>query len=268
MSKQLAVLVLSCDKYRDSWDPFFGLFFYFWHDCPYKVYLGTNTLDYDDERVQVIKVGDDSSWEDSVRKMLSAMEEDYVLPFYEDFFISRPISSQLVARAFEFSQKENIACFRFVPRMHCVRQYSNEKDIFYISPQDEYCVNAGANIWKKETYLSLLKPGFTAWDFEVKNSQQCHADNELPGVFVTLNWRGIYIKQGIIQGKWNPVSVRFCKNLGIKVDTSMRATMSFSETAWQGCKYVAREFFPSPIRKLIKRLMIAAGFGKGFVADY
>ena len=40
-----SVLVPSCDAYADLWIPFFALFWRYWSDCPFPVYLGTNPVD-------------------------------------------------------------------------------------------------------------------------------------------------------------------------------------------------------------------------------
>ena len=42
-SVSCAVVVCSCDKYSDLWDPYFELFKKFWADCPYPVFLNTET---------------------------------------------------------------------------------------------------------------------------------------------------------------------------------------------------------------------------------
>ena len=42
-NSQYAVVVSSCDAYSDAWKPFFKLFFKYWSDCPFPIYLVTNT---------------------------------------------------------------------------------------------------------------------------------------------------------------------------------------------------------------------------------
>ncbi len=74
-AKMVAVLVTSCDKYQDLWEPFFTLFFRYWQDCPYPVYLGTNHLKYDHERVKTIAVGDETDWSSDFRSMLEQIPQ-------------------------------------------------------------------------------------------------------------------------------------------------------------------------------------------------
>ena len=45
-NNRCAVLVTSCDSYSDIWDPFFKLMDAYWQDIPYKVYLNTETVEF------------------------------------------------------------------------------------------------------------------------------------------------------------------------------------------------------------------------------
>ena len=58
LTNNVDVLFTSCDKYQDLWGPFFTLFFRYWQDCPYLVYIGSNHFKYDHERVNTIAVID------------------------------------------------------------------------------------------------------------------------------------------------------------------------------------------------------------------
>ena len=272
MNSNLAVMVISCDKYQDLWDPFVHLFWKFWPDCPFKVYLGTNEVDYQDSRISVLKIGKDASWADGVKKMIERVDEPYILTILEDFLIARAINSDLIASALSLVRKEDISCFRLqsftMPRMQRSRRFRGESEVFQILPQDEYCVNAGIAIWKKETLLQLLKPGYSAWDFEVKNSSQCHGDGRLPGVFVTADKPQISIRQAVIQGKWLPSTLRFCRRNGIALNRTNRKTMSAKEVLWQYSKHSARRILPLMLRRTLKRLIFMLGHGKHFASPY
>src|SRR3989338_3266453 len=81
MTTDTSVLVVSCDKYQDIWKPFFTLFFRYWHDCPYPIYLGSNQRIYADQRVKTIAVGDDKDWSSGFRKMLEQIPQPYDFAF-------------------------------------------------------------------------------------------------------------------------------------------------------------------------------------------
>jgi hypothetical protein len=56
MSNDLSILVNSCDSYDDLWEPYFSLFHVQWADCPYPVYLNTETKRYNrsDMKIETI----------------------------------------------------------------------------------------------------------------------------------------------------------------------------------------------------------------------
>ena len=120
MTSKLAIIVVSCDKYSDLWDIFFQCFFKYWPDCPYKLYLGSNFLVYPDERVNNILVGEDIDYSSSLKIMLSEVDEDFVLPMVEDFFISKRIDSE------NFENYFQDMLVMESPYLKLIRTYHNE----------------------------------------------------------------------------------------------------------------------------------------------
>ena len=49
------VLMMTCKKYEQLWNPFFTLFKRFWPECPYKLIMGTDEGEY--LGIETIKVG-------------------------------------------------------------------------------------------------------------------------------------------------------------------------------------------------------------------
>ena len=47
-----SVIISSCDKHEDAWMPFFHLLKKWW-DCPYPVYLVTETKSYSDPDLSI-----------------------------------------------------------------------------------------------------------------------------------------------------------------------------------------------------------------------
>lgn len=113
--KKVAILVVSCDKYSDTWEPFFTLLLKYWKECPYLIYLGTNEKDFYHEKVKVIKIGSDKGWTESIVKMLDVIDSDYVLMALDDFLFGDYTDNAKVCEYIEFAVKENIGCLRMVP---------------------------------------------------------------------------------------------------------------------------------------------------------
>lgn len=82
----ISVLIVSCDKYSDLWKPFFTLFWRYWPNSSFKVYLGSNYLVYKDSRVKTIAIGEDKSWSQGLLDMVSRIDTPFIILMLEDFF--------------------------------------------------------------------------------------------------------------------------------------------------------------------------------------
>ena len=51
-----SVLVNTCDKFEDCWNPFFKLFCMYWQDYKGKIYLNTEYKDYSFPGLDIISV--------------------------------------------------------------------------------------------------------------------------------------------------------------------------------------------------------------------
>src|ERR1700712_4408185 len=79
-----ALLVISCDNYRDLWKPFFNLLWRNWPDNPFPVYLGSIRSEYPDPRVTTLTAGEDISWSRNLRWFLEQLQTEYVLTLFDD----------------------------------------------------------------------------------------------------------------------------------------------------------------------------------------
>ena len=61
-TQDLCVYISSFDGYSDVWDTFFDIFFKYWPDCPFKIYLINNCQPYLRENCNVIHTGEEVSW--------------------------------------------------------------------------------------------------------------------------------------------------------------------------------------------------------------
>ena len=83
----VVILVPSWDGYQDVWQPFFHCFFKYWPDCPYPVFLGSNSLSYPDSRVSPILIGPDIDYSSNLIAMLDHIDQDWVIIFTEDMLL-------------------------------------------------------------------------------------------------------------------------------------------------------------------------------------
>ena len=93
-NEQITILVNSCDKYEDAWEPFFKLFNINWPDCPYKVILNTEEKVYPCNfmNVETINYNKKSTWSQRLKHVLENINSEYIIFFLEDFFLQSPVN--------------------------------------------------------------------------------------------------------------------------------------------------------------------------------
>ncbi len=225
-----AVLVVSCDRYRDLWRPFFTIFRKRWPDCPYPVFLGTNRLEYTDHGVTTIAIGEDSSWAGGVRSMLERIESDWVLFMLEDFLLTAAVDTERVQRYARMAREENVGCLRLVsePPLAFLPSHPvpGHPEVGELAKWELNRVTAQVAIWRRETLMQLLIPGATAWEFETVGTA---LSNRLPDRFWGVWEEPIHYIQAVEKGKWTPAGLRVCHDLGVAIDRDARGTFSQDE---------------------------------------
>ncbi len=78
-NKNTAILVLSCDKYADAWQPFFLFFQKYWKDCVFPLYLGTNNKRFEFPNVTQIFSNKTTTWSDELKTILKQMPEKNII---------------------------------------------------------------------------------------------------------------------------------------------------------------------------------------------
>jgi len=201
--KDISFLVVSCDKYKDMWEPYFILFNRFWQKPKYDVFLMTNFLKPIFRNVNVIDIGEDLSWSDNLLKAVRIINSKYVFILLDDFFIVDKVRDNDVNQVFTWAVKNDI------DYLHLYR-YPRPKKLFYknigmIPPNTIYRVSTVSSLFKKEVLINLLKEGETAWDFEIKGSLRSNKYNG----FFSVDEDLIPVVNGVIRGKWNRKIIRY-----------------------------------------------------------
>lgn len=241
-----AVLVNSCDKYKEAWNPFFELFNKFWPYCPFKIYLNTESEKYNN--YDVVTLNSVGTWGQRLSNALNDMDEEYVIFLLEDFFLQKTVKEKVImeclARMINNSQ---IGCFYF---NQIVGYKSDGNDVydgfFRMYPNNDYndyAVSCQAALWKKDYLLKLCKNVDTAWDFEIKGYENnkevinqheiycihsSHHDKVRKGdvfSYILKREKGY----GIWASKWLWNNARLFKKNGIKVEYSSLGIMTHQE---------------------------------------
>lgn len=79
MMQDMCILVVSCDKYADCWTPFSDCMRKFWPDCPYPVYLCTESGEPENGAVYSKVFHEPTQiWTARVRKACEKIKESHI----------------------------------------------------------------------------------------------------------------------------------------------------------------------------------------------
>jgi hypothetical protein len=218
-----AVLVSSCDAYQEVWEPFFTLFFRYWPDCPFPVYLIANHISYPDERVSTILVGQDRGWGSQMRLALERLSETHIIYFQEDFLLERRVDTARIIRLLNYMEKRQAGCLRLYPCPGPDLPSIDNEEVGEISRFASYRVALQAAIWHKPVLQALLVDGESAWKMEGQGSERSRA-LEVP--FLSVKRHPVtdlvadpaipYYCTAIVRGRWVQGAVELCNREGIR----------------------------------------------------
>jgi hypothetical protein len=232
--EDVAILVLSCDKYSDIWPPFYAFFFKYWPECPFKIYNASNHLSFSHPRVTNIHSGLDADWSTETKAILEQIKEKYVLILLEDYFIYKPVDMPTLLSSLEIMKKYNAQFLRlacFPSKYNLWWKYDKLNDAPFIGKirnGEEYRINLQTGIWNKELLNNLIKQGESPWQFEINGSIR---SNELPNPCLSIvedpkknyvHGPITYLCTALSKGIWMRDAIELCKKENISITIGSR----------------------------------------------
>ena len=249
--KKTAILVCSCDKFSDLWQPYFESFHRYWADCPYPVYLLSNFKKTDFRGIRTITVGEDDSWSKNLIDALKQLEEyDYVFLMTEDGFLCSNVDTTAFLECIKlFRDADGKAMCMMAEQWPSSSLNSFFGEVVTSAP---YRCNATFSIWKKRHLLALLVEDESAWQFELNGTDRTR---HLTGFFNTKKNFFPHI-HGVKKGKWIRSSLRELKALGFRIETQ-RPVISWyrdwAELVYFKLRLIAYWLLPGKIIKILQR---------------
>lgn len=232
INNKCSIIVSSCDKYSDIWEAFFTLFFKYWPDCPFKIYLISGTKTYPDSRISTIFFGEDKQWASNIKLALQKISAPYFLYLQEDYLFKSAIDIKRIMDLLDVAMRHNVGCICLVPAPAPDTALAQHPGLGEITKGKLYSVCLQATIWKKDTFESLLVDGETAWDMEINGSGR--------SVGVQEPFWGVYHKAvdypdwtAVKRGMWLYDAVELCQKEGITIDTTKRRIESERRYLWR-----------------------------------
>lgn len=224
----LAILVPSFDGVAEVWPIFIEAFFRAWPDCPYRVYIGTNTRDVGDPRVTTIKVGPDPGYADTILAMLDQVTSEWVLLGLEDFPCAGPVNVDAIHHLACVGQQQDAAFINLIvlpgEMATLFQRPVPGGDLAEMTAGDPYCIALGGGLWKSAALRQCLVPGESAWQIERVGSWRVRGSG-LRFFRLGRTWRQSppFPIVNLIESRlWTRRGQSFARTLGIGVDLSSR----------------------------------------------
>lgn len=224
-----ALLVSSCDLYKDAWNPFFRLLEANWKNCPKKIYLVTESEEYKDYTFDVKCIHSSSPvWANRIIDALKQIDEEYIWFFLEDFFLEETVNEEIINSAVStITTSPDIGVIKFIPNISENWYDKNQviSDYFSVIPENYKArSNLMTALYKKDYFLKLLRKNETPWDFEKFGTYRSRRYNEK--VLVQNNDKKLafpynyQIKYGygISAKRWLKNNKQLFEKYGIEVD--------------------------------------------------
>ena len=238
-----SILINTCDKFEDCWDPFFKLWSLYWKDCTGKIYLNTEYKDYSYPGLDITAIkgcekhhipkNKRATWSQCLKWALEEIDTDIVLYMQEDYFLKDIVKNELVEQFAQLMKEHpDIKCIHLTGQAVKASENSQYKNLNKVAYKQRYRVSCQAALWRKEELLSLIRSYESAWEFEEFGSQRSavmkHEYLVVDNEFVKLNHFEIipYIFTGIVQGRWLEETVPLFHKHDIKMDFSKRGFIS------------------------------------------
>ena len=179
MRRNIPLIVSSCDKCSDLWQPFFYLVKKNWPDFYRRVYLCTDseTFAYDEFDIACpLRMQSGSTWSENLMTLLKRMDEDHVLLMLEDFWLKEKVDETQLHQCEEIIK--NDSTIGFICLVHQLDPSpdnpasENYPYLIEYGQNTPYRVTTQAGLWRRDYLLSLLRKHESAWWFEMFGSKR------------------------------------------------------------------------------------------------
>lgn len=240
---ECVIYVASWDGYADLWGPFFEFFWKYWPDCPYPVYLGSNSKGFEHPRVNMLHAGTHNNWTDRTKEHLQAIDAKYVLMMLDDWYLTRTVHSGEIAELVGLMKKLDGRMLRLVTDPKPDHALAGHPQIGLLKTGKLNRTNTHATIWERETLRGLMRAGESLWQFEVNGSIRSNAHSG--GIYSV--WKTAMTYKGAVDaGKWTRHAARRLDAVHIERNQAARSVKTIQET----CKHFVSNALASVLRSV------------------
>ena len=247
------IIIASCDRYSDTWQPFAALFKHYWPGCPYETVLVTespvaNPPEGFSHVVNAGKLG----WGDRLAVALEDVTTPYTLLLCDDYFLYAPVDA-VVERALALAQKYDIGNLRLIPNPPHTSTFSEGEELGLYKPSSAYCIATQAGLWNTRFLQRIAKGYNSIWEFERQGSFRKDLDLPLLGttkkVFPFID--------AIHKGRWEDEALRLCHAHNIPLNLDYRP----GYTRWDKIREAIKSFIFNINPTLLVRIQNTLNLG-------
>ena len=169
-----AIFIPSCDNYSDTWDILSESYKKFWPDCPYNIYIITNSNKKVPDNFIAINVGHDIDWSSNCISALKTIQEKNVLMNIDDLILNAKIDRAVIWKYFDTFQKDKLNYLKLLN----ISGQKDEGKLIEMSEKAPYRTSTIFSLWNKQTLIDILKPGENPWQFEVNGTDRSQKYNK------------------------------------------------------------------------------------------
>jgi len=180
-SKELTIVVNTCDDYSDVLEIFFKAFEKWWPNCPYPIVINTESNQYASSfpaRVHTsTSNGDTDDWGARLLSTLIEIESEFVLMVYDDFIIEEKVDNDQIHKAILLLESQNDAAVTYLINTS-LPLMTNDSEALFVPIKDgvEYRLNSAPGIWRRQVLMDYTSPGDNPWAWEIFGTYKTWGD--------------------------------------------------------------------------------------------
>ncbi len=222
--KNMCILIMSCDKYHDVWEPCVSFLRKFLDLRDYCIYLSTESLEDNSvhgvDRYILTGAGE---WSMRLRLSLAKIEEEFVFLLLDDFWLTDRLDKRLLERDIKYLCSNNdvgVIYINYV-KWRFLKDYSADYKLWENGMI--YRINTRPAIWKKEYLMKIIDERESVWQFERIGSIR---SNEFDEKVLCSKKQYISFLWAVTAGKYERKAVKYAIKSGFVLDGDYRKTQS------------------------------------------
>ena len=216
------IVVMSCDKNQDLFEPFYLCMEKYWKDHPEIIY-STETIENPYYKTICCNLPIDQ-WTKRVCETVKNLNCKHILLTVDDLFIREKVNNDLIWKLTEYVKGDVAALnfeFSFDPKDIPLNSF-----IMIRNPKGKFKLSCMCQMWQKRHLLTLFNTEKDPWLFEKENKAKDFVYLiSKDGNFINWGKPKIGWRWGVVRGKWTRECKEFFDKENINIDYTQRGLL-------------------------------------------